>query len=277
MKREKLTLVPVGGLANRMFSVASAYNICRNAGVDLRIIWFRDWALNARFYEIFKPIEVEHLQLRDCKPLDYLLNDRPRKKNFFIPRLSQMLMYDRAIYENSVTELRNSGFDFTSWANRGRSYLANYQNIGQYEDKLFTALFCPVDEVMDVVQRNCDSFSGNTIGVHIRRTDHIISIKESPTELFVNAVKSEIDEHDDTKIYLATDDQPTKHEFLSLFGDRVVTMEAAAARGNVEGIRGGLVDMWTLSRTTKIFGSANSTFSVMASKIGQNNLIVLRK
>lgn len=277
MKRGKLTLVPVGGLANRMFSVASAYNICRNAGVDLRIIWFRDWALNARFYEIFKPIEVEHLQLRDCKPLDYLLNDRPRKKNFFIPRLPQMLMYDRAIYENSVTELRNSGFDFISWANRGGSYLANYQNIGQYEDKLFTALFCPVDEVMDVVQRNCDSFSGNTIGVHIRRTDHIISIKESPTELFVNAVKSEIDEHDDTKIYLATDDQPTKHEFLSLFGDRVVTMEAAAARGNVEGIRGGLVDMWTLSRTAKIFGSANSTFSVMASKIGQNNLIVLRK
>ena len=141
----------------------------------------------------------------------------------------------------------------------GGAYLANYQNIGQYEDKLFTALFCPVDEVMDVVQRNCDSFSGNTIGVHIRRTDHIISIKESPTELFVNAVKSEIDEHDDTKIYLATDDQPTKHEFLSLFGDRVVTMEAAAARGNVEGIRGGLVDMWTLSRTAKIFGSANST------------------
>ena len=44
MKREKLTLVPVGGLANRMFSVASAYNICRNDGIDLRIIWFRDWA-----------------------------------------------------------------------------------------------------------------------------------------------------------------------------------------------------------------------------------------
>lgn len=137
-------------------------------------------------------------------------------------------------------------------------------------------MFHPVDEVMDVVQRNCDSFSDHTIGVHIRRTDHIISIKESPTELFINAAKSEIDKHNDTKIYLATDDQPTKHEFLSLFGDRVITMEATAARGNADGIRGGLVDMWTLSRTAQIYGSANSTFSVMASKLEGKRLTVLR-
>lgn len=276
MKREKLTLVPVGGLANRMFSVASAYNICRNDGIDLRIIWFRDWALNARFYEIFKPIEVEHVQLRESKPLDYLLNDRPRKKNFFIPRLPQMLIYDRAIYEDSVTELRDSGFDFSAWANGGGCYLSSYHNIGGYENELFATLFHPVDEVMDVVQRNCDSFSDHTIGVHIRRTDHIISIKESPTELFINAAKSEIDKYNDTKIYLATDDQPTKREFLSLFGDRVITMEAAAARGNADGIRGGLVDMWTLSRTAQIYGSANSTFSVMASKLEGKRLTVLR-
>ena len=55
----KITFVPVGGLANRMRAVASAVMLAGKTKSDLSIIWFRDWALNAPFYQLFKPIDRE--------------------------------------------------------------------------------------------------------------------------------------------------------------------------------------------------------------------------
>lgn len=78
----KITFVPVGGLANRMRAVASAVMLAGKTKSELSIIWFRDWALNAPFYQLFKPVDREVACLRDASRLDYALLDRPRSKNF---------------------------------------------------------------------------------------------------------------------------------------------------------------------------------------------------
>ena len=57
------------------------------------------------------------------------------------------------------------------------------------------------------------------------------------------------------------------------FGNRIITAGEEAFRGNVDGIRGGLADMYTLARTQCIYGSAGSSFSEMASYIGGKPLI----
>lgn len=64
MSKGSLLFVPVGGLANRMRAVASAYNLARHTGVNLSVVWFGDWAVNARFCNIFEP--VNGLCLRDA-------------------------------------------------------------------------------------------------------------------------------------------------------------------------------------------------------------------
>lgn len=81
----KITFVPVGGLANRMRAVASAVMLAGKTKSELSIIWFRDWALNAPFYQLFKPVDREVACLRDASRLDYALLDRPRSKNFHFP------------------------------------------------------------------------------------------------------------------------------------------------------------------------------------------------
>lgn len=53
----KITFVPVGGLANRMRAVASAVMLAGKTKSELSIIWFQDWALNAPFYQLFKPVD----------------------------------------------------------------------------------------------------------------------------------------------------------------------------------------------------------------------------
>ena len=103
-----------------------------------------------------------------------------------------------------------------------------------------------------------------------------MAIRESPTYLFINKAKEETARDDSTMFYLATDDQDIKKEFRSTFGDRVITMDEKADRSSVRGIRGGLADMWTLSRTKRIYGSAGSTFSMAAAAIGNTELTVLK-
>ena len=75
---------------------------------------------------------------------------------------------------------------------------------------------------------------------------------------------------------LATDDQGVKAELTAEFGSRVITAAAAASRSSADGIRGGLADMYTLARTQRIYGSAGSSFSPMAARIGGVEMIEVR-
>lgn len=278
MNKPQMTLVPVGGLANRMRAVASACHLCRTIGGSLRVVWFRDWALNARFSDIFEPLPASDLTLREATLADYALLDRPRRHNLWLPKLPQRVMFSRRIYEYEVTPLRESGFDFARWAacGRGKSvYMACYSEFGQYPDELYRELFRPVAAVRERVEIYASRFSAHTVGLHIRRSDHLEAREKSPTQLFIDAARREADTHDDLRLFLATDDEEVKSCFRATFGNRVITSAEAASRDSSDGIRDGLADMYTLARTSIIYGSAGSTFSPMAARIGSVPLKIL--
>ena len=65
-----------------------------------------------------------------------------------------------------------------------------------------------------------------------------------------------------------TDSTEVKREFIAAFGSRIITPKEDACRDSISGIRGGVVDLWTLASTQKIYGSAGSSFSPMAASIG---------
>lgn len=269
----KLLFVPAGGLANRMKAVASAALLSKRTGVDLRVVWFQDWALHAPFSAIFRPIEG--VDIREAGPTDYLVYDRPRRRNLFIPRLFQRLLFAQRIDEETVQAHLDARFDFDVWARGRRSWMSCFLEFGEVPTEIYGQLFHPVAEVMARVEAFVSEFSSHTIGFHIRRTDNRRSIEGSPLSLFIEAGQREVALHPDTRIFLATDDEATKRELTAEFGPRLIMQQAEAARGNIEGIRGGLVDMYTLARTHTVYGSVGSTFSVMATAIGGNRLEVL--
>lgn len=271
-----LTFIPSGGLANRMRAVASAYEMCRRTGANLHVLWIKDWALNAPFHDIFQPTEL--LDIRDASLLDILLYDRPRKRNIWIPRLFQNIIFRQRIDERQVTPFKQKGFDFDRWVmQETKSWMSCYQDFGDFDNDVYQKLFHPVGEIESAVKQFTDRFGGHPIGFHIRRTDNKESIDKSPLSLFIDVGKKEIADNPDTMIYLATDDEDVKRKLTSIFGDHIITSRKSAERGNTDGIRGGLTDMYTLSRTDVIYGSAGSSFSVMASKIGGNRLVILEK
>ena len=273
MKKGSLMFIPSGGLANRMRAIASAYALTQETESDLQVVWFRDWALNAPFRSVF--ILPTQLSLREATPLDHLLYDRARRRNLWLPALPQRLLFERHIKEQMVTPLKKQHFDFSAWAKGHRCYMSCYQVFGTFPDRLYRELFQPVKEVTEQVDGYRSLFSDHTIGLHIRRTDHVESIEHSPDRLFIEKVEAEIEANADTKVFLATDNDDVKQTFRQRFGARIITPTATADRNSVEGIRGGLTDMYTLAATSKIYGSAGSSFSPMAAKIGGTQLEII--
>lgn len=276
MPKCSLLLVPVGGLANRMRSIVSAYSLCQKVDARMTVVWFRDWAVNAPFSNIFRPIDDSLFELREARLSDYLINDRPRRRNFWLPKPFQLYIYDDRIYEATVDPRKQTGFDFEAWLKGKKCYMSCFSEFGTFPNSLYNKIFQPVDAVMATVKHYEHLFSSRTIGMHIRRTDLTEAIQKSPTHIFIAAAQKEIEHYPDTKIFLATDSDEVKRNLSGIFGDRLITSNRPASRNNTAGIQDGLADLFTLSRTVKIYGSAGSSFSTMASSLNGTDLEVLK-
>lgn len=98
------------------------------------------------------------------------------------------------------------------------------------------------------------------MGVHIRRTDNALSIAQSPTRLFIERMKKEIEQNGDTTFYLASDSEEDKRSIVNRFGNRVFTSVHKADRNSLEGMQEALVELYLLSRTRHVLGSVHSSF-----------------
>jgi len=276
---KSLTFIPEGGLANRMLATASAYSLAERTNVHLDIIWFKEWGMECRFCDIFEPIVEKNVKLREAQTLDYILNRSPRRKNLWISKPFILMRNDSIIWAKEVTPLKNENYDFDKWikSSHKNAYMSSYLGFGSFSDDIYCQLFKPKDFIQDKIKHNVSMFSKHTIGMHIRRTDNINSIKNSPIELFLDKAKFEISDNNETKIFLATDDEEVKRVFKRSFPNRIICSENVASRDNTDGIRDGVVDMYTLAKTDMIYGSYGSTFSEMSSKIGNTPLCILRK
>lgn len=271
--------MPVGGLGNRMRAVASAVSLGKELGVSVHVGWFKDWALNAEFASLFKLPALLGVKISDVPSLMYWALDRPRKKNLFIPRVFQSLMFGRCMYEKEMGGLFDSKTDFSNYDFKTgkRLYMASFHPFFRYSRELFDSLFVPNASVRGKIDERCSAFANYTIGIHVRRTDNVLSIKESPIELFYEYIDLELKEHSDMAVYLATDSEEVKKCFIKRYGTMIITSEYKADRGTTDGIQDGIVDLYSLSRTSRIYGSFASSFSELAAEIGDIPLVIVRK
>lgn len=273
----KMTFIPVGGLANRMRAVSSAVTLAQKTNTIIDIVWFQDWALHAPFKTLFCPINIQNTHLREATLTDHILYDRPRKRNMNIPLLFQKILFKTCLYEKSITPLCKQQFDFEHWIQQGNVYMASYTNFLDYSYDLLRQLFIPLPPIQVRIDQLCQQFSPYTLGVHIRRTDNTASIKQNPIELFFAAIDKEINLNVDVSIYLATDDESVKQMLQKRYGKRLIFAEDKADRSSITGIQGGIVDMYALAQTQKIYGSFQSSFSELAAQIGNIPLEIIKK
>ena len=118
-----------------------------------------------------------------------------------------------------------------------------------------------------------------TVGVHVRRTDHTEAIANSPLSLFADKMRQEMSEVPGTDFFVATDDEGVKRELREALPEAKLIFHDSGIidRNSKEGICDAYIEMLALSRCRKILGSYNSTFSLLPSYIGDIPLEVVKK
>jgi len=275
MSANKITIVPIGGLCNRMRVLDSAFELYNNKSVDVEIIWFNKKILGCSFHELFKPINSPNIKIIDSKLVHYFLYDKPRIGNMYIPGLFQAFIFNKIISEKQAFNLIASDFNFMDLIQYKRIFLATCYNFASDKREIKFESLIPLPQIAAKVELITSEFSEHTIGVHVRRTDHVQSIAKSPISLFVDKMKHEVSLNENTKFYLASDSIEVKKELINIFQNRIICNFDAVERDNKDGIQNAIIELYALSKTKKILGSYNSSFSIAAAEISGIELEML--
>lgn len=108
--------------------------------------------------------------------------------------------------------------------------------------------------------------------IHIRRTDNEKSIRLSPVSLF----KELIHDLPDRRIVVFSDDASVVYELKQLFPTKVYAPEQFRNRFGKDGMIEAGAIFFSLASMKQIYGSANSSFSEMASAYGNVPLKIVK-
>lgn len=253
-----LMIEPMGGLCNRLRTIDSAVALGHDIDLPVHVLWHINRRVGSSFSDLFQmPEEIYrmeeftggYLKLKRIKIRRALDVRRPR---------SYCLQAD-------IKELLDQDFDFRQFSHRNRLHFKTFERF--FRPYGIKRLFRPIPAIQQVIDNRCGDFE-NCVGVHIRRTDHRISMKYSPTSMFIDRMKNELQQTDCDMFFVATDDESVEELLKRTFGDRVIAHpKKCRSRDNSQAIEDAVIDLFCLSRTNRIIGSAFSSFTQMAAEI----------
>lgn len=254
-------LKPVAGLCNRMRAIDSAIALAHSHSMPVKIYWVSTPNMNCPFYKLFEKIPDSNIILKEYRytPLKFiplLFRSNPLVKLLRINKHSFTVFDNKILKQLDISKIDRS----TSLIIE--SYSRFFDNPNKYN------YLRPIPELREKISERTRNFEAHTIGVHVRRTDHVKSIQYSPDELFINRMHQEVNRNPKTTFYLATDSMDVKRKFIAEFGERIMTTSAEASRTSIEGVQEALVELYALSKTKRIFGSYWSSYSHTASELG---------
>lgn len=267
-----LTLVPQGGLCNRLRAVLSAVSLVEEQRIEglIRVGWSADAECAARFDQLFEPYPATCLTIAPRR-----WTDRPvTRRNLHWPALVRSLFYT-AQYRNRPPTIE-AIVTAASTAGAARLYVSTGHAFCDYSPDYVRRLR-PLPHLQQRIDSLSAGFDDHTIGIHIRRTDHMTAIAESPDDLFVDAISSAIAHDDDARFFLATDDADLKRRLMERFPQRITAQDCRGSRADLSGMEEAVVDLWTLARCSRIIGSYWSSYTDTAAEIGGIPLTIIRK
>ncbi len=253
---------PRAGLCNRMRVIESAYNLSKEYGAKVTVLWRKSKGLNCSYYDLF--CENTMIQVIETKykiSLKFILRALKCKNKFL------NIQYETS---NKIEHLLKSNKEKNIYINT----VFPFYSIKNYE------IFEPTQEIKEKIDTICEkNFNANTIGIHIRRTDNINAIQYSPIELFEDFIRKKIEKEKNVRFYLSTDSIDVENKIISTFGSYIiVNHDKMWGRDSKQGMKDALIDLGCLSNCYIIVGSYYSSFSETAAQWGKTKeLIILKK
>ena len=142
---------------------------------------------------------------------------------------------------------------------------------GSYED------FTPSPAIKKAMEKTIAEFNDDTLGLHIRRSDHRASKTVSTTDKFIETINAELLQSPSTNFFLSTDDAGVKSQLFERYGNKIVVNKISSYdRNNEAAVKDALIDLYCLAHTKRIYGSHHSSFSQTAADIGNIQEITAR-
>ncbi len=270
-----LIVRPIGGLCNRLRTIESTYKLALATGVELKVIWDIDsHSLHATFNSLFQPIDGivvinNHIDSK-IKRIFFEM------KRYFFTKI--YFFVSEKFLSNTIEE---------QWDREKMKYF--FEDKAKKQDMFIESCwdFYPIERTYKLfkpvtsIQKEIDAFSHNinakTIGIHIRRTDHLTAINESPLELFISKINTILNDDIEASFFLATDDKHVEETLYRIFKDKVISFSKNKSRISDAGVKEAVIDLFLLSKTSKIIGSFWSSFSMGAAELGGIELEVITK
>lgn len=268
--KKNITIVPFGGLGNRMRVMNSGFYLARALDASVSIIWLQKAELNASLSSLFSSIGFSYrlvsgfryaLSLRFLKHI--FIQKYPAFYRFFLQFFYDCILFDDELKTISQEKLIQKIGDSK------RIFIATcyaFYPFDSFDNYLINSSLKEKVEALDLPE--------NTIGVHIRRTDHVDIIQESSLESYIEKMKIEQQKNKDVCFYIATDDDSVKNELKTIFGQKIRTQSVELSRATEEGIFGAVVDIYALARCSKIICNTKSSFATTAQQLGSAKEII---
>jgi len=266
----RIIVIPLSGLANRLRVIATAVKLARVSNKQLNIYWDNTKGLNAVYGDLFEPIESITIKK---PPFKYKLWLSMRSTSLRLKKLSglylKLFKFDFVFSDDMAILVWHNKLNLEERIIESKNvFMATCQELN-YVDLQDYQLFVPKTELLQKINSISKDFACNTIGIHIRSTDHEVSMKNSPFRIFVKKMEEQIVFDPTVRFFLSTDNFIYQEKILQKFGpERILFHRKEFSRDKTEGIKDAVIDLFCLSRTSKIYGSYFSSFSYIPGRIG---------
>ena len=254
------------GLANRMRALDSACALAVELGTTFDVLWTAD-GMRCRFQDLFEvPQHVGMVVNYHNKTMISLL-----RRNLHCHWLRQ-----KGFIEIGPQASLDMGTDAEPWRallNKSPAKIVSFYRFFPNPTPFRDISIAP--RLIEQVENEIACWPAKIVGVHIRRTDNKLAIAHSPTSKIVQIIEQTLEGLPDAGIFLATDDEREEAALRQAYPDRLcVRSKKSRNRWHSNAIQDALIDLVCLSRTTHIVGSAGSSFSSVASVLGNTPLTI---
>ena len=268
-----LTLVPLGGLCNRLRALVSARCLLSyDPALRIQVVWAPKTECAARFDELFE----DNLTIAGrfaFRSAGFLDAPAVLRRNLRLPALLRRLRHDGQYADfHSAAAPAECLAHFCA---AQRVYISTGSPLCSTPAAEWGVL-SPLPALRRRIASLVNSFGKNTIGVHIRRTDNEKSWHVSPLSAFVREMQAALAEDPEVTFYLATDDEGVREHLCVLFPGRILSQVGASTRSTREGMEAAVVDLFVLSKTCRLIGSYWSSFTDTAAELGNLPLTIAR-
>ena len=253
-----ITVLPQGGLCNRLRVVASGWLLAQAAGQPMRVLWQRAPDFNARFDALFETSCLP-FAVREGSAMHPAAKALDRARGPWA-RLRGALLLGEAETEPGVFDLQTVLPQL-----RGRDVFVHTNSRLAFAPGMFD-VFRPAGAAAERAAPLHERLS-NSVGVHVRRTDNARAAAVSTLARFVELMQAERAAAPDTAFFVATDEPRVLVELRQAVGDGVWEYpKRAYARKDPTAIVDALVDLTSLAQCRKLIGSHWSSFTDIAAE-----------